>query len=107
MAEIWYQGTGLDISDPAQAEAFLYGEPDYEDDCLCDRHGCRLAYLKGHGWRCMQCIAEDREAEAEFYRLWNERLDREFLDDPANHSTCRQGRGDGYVAFQCTMPWWA
>lgn len=82
-------------------DRLLFGEAVEEDDFLCDTHGCRLSMLNGTLY-CPECILEDRQREREECMMHNQ----EHMEDVA-HSTCRIIVGEGFVGFQCTMPWWA
>ena len=88
----------------------FFGEPMIEDDCLCDLHGCRLAFHYTHGWICPECdldrhervLEEIREANEEFYRE-EMYLNQAVLD----RGSCTIIHGKDFTAFQCHMPWWA
>lgn len=81
----------------------LYGEPSDDDDYLCNQHGCRLTMEMG-AFVCLECRAEQHEAEQELLREEMEQEERHVYE---SGGSCTYIWGDGFSAFQCTMPWWA
>lgn len=90
-----------------EAAMLFYGEPMTEDEHLCIGHGCRLTYRYGIGFACPECEETELEEEREEWRLESERLQKEHPFPPDERAGCKFIVGKDFVAFQCTMPWWA
>jgi len=92
------------------SDLMFYGESVTEDECLCDKHGCRLGYHYLLGWLCPECEAEMLEEERmswqeEANQLMAEAESQGFVDTAGG--SCTMIQGDGFVGFQCIMPWYA
>ena len=89
-------------------DTLLYGEALLNDECLCDEHGCRLAFHYAHGWICPECELDIHERELEEIREANEQIYyEEICENQLDRGSCTVIHGKGFTAFSCTMPWWA
>ena len=78
------------------------------DECIRDTHGSRLWFRRRKGWTCPDCEREAIEQEREENYEHNMRMEAEMIErEQKERAPCKIIRGPGFVAFSCTMPWWA
>ena len=91
-----------------ESDRLLYGEPLTDDECLCEVHGSRLGYHYQRGWICDDCDADNEAAEKEAWQIEQDEVEHAFNVWAREQSKgCVVIKGKDFMAFQCTMPWWA